>query len=538
MIKFFKSSLNAKLTGIFVLPLLISFLFGLIYYPMNQREEMKKNALGSARTLGEMVALAVGTGLNDGNFDLVQNAFGWAKSNPSVAFISILDESASPIVEHNPQKMTVAAAELAKHPGVMDADGTVIAVIPITHNEKKLGTTVLIVSLSNAQDALNKQILWSSIFNIMILALGVTAVVLMARFMVRHINRLGAAMDRFADGDLTIRVQHAMTDELGKLHDSYDRAREGVHTILLRVSQAVGKTSMASAEITTSTEEMAEGTTQQTHQAHEVASAVEEMNKTILENSRNANSTVETARQARHAAEQGGTVVQETIQGMRRIANVVQRSAETVHELGRSSNQIGEIIGVIDDIADQTNLLALNAAIEAARAGDQGRGFAVVADEVRKLAERTTKATKEIADTIRKIQADTQGAVQSMEQGTREVEQGITLADKAGDSLKEIVTVSQRVTDMVTQIAAASEEQSSASSEIAKNVQDITKITGDTASGIRQIAQAADRMRQLTSDLETLVHQFKLSEEGKVDDELRVSADVHASASVPTLLYQ
>ena len=189
---------------------------------------------------------------------------------------------------------------------------------------------------------------------------------------------------------------------------------------------------------------------------------------------------------------------------------MVNKSAETVKELGKSSDQIGEIIGVIDDIADQTNLLALNAAIEAARAGEQGRGFAVVADEVRKLAERTTKATKEIAGMIKKIQADTTGAVQSMEEGTQEVERGIELADKAGMSLKEIVGVSQKVTDMVTQIAAASEEQSSASEQISKNVEGISKVTGETAQGTQQIARAAEDLNRLTENLQKLIGQFKL----------------------------
>jgi methyl-accepting chemotaxis protein len=197
---------------------------------------------------------------------------------------------------------------------------------------------------------------------------------------------------------------------------------------------------------------------------------------------------------------------------MKRIAQVVEVSAGTVKELGKSSDQIGEIIGVIDDIADQTNLLALNAAIEAARAGEQGRGFAVVADEVRKLAERTTKATKEIAGMIKKIQSDTAGAVASMEEGTAEVKQGMKLADRAGASLQEIVGVSQKVTDMVTQIAAASEEQSSASEQISKNVEGISKVTGETAQGTQQIARAAEDLNRLTDNLQRLIEQFTVGD--------------------------
>jgi methyl-accepting chemotaxis protein len=196
---------------------------------------------------------------------------------------------------------------------------------------------------------------------------------------------------------------------------------------------------------------------------------------------------------------------------MKKIAEVVKRSAETVQALGKSSDQIGEIIGVIDDIADQTNLLALNAAIEAARAGEQGRGFAVVADEVRKLAERTTKATKEIASMIKTIQNDTAGAVESMKEGTKKVDEGIRLSDRAGASLDEIVEISQQVTDMIAQIAAASEEQSSASEQISKNVEAISNVTGETASGVQQVARAAEDLNRLTEGLQQLVNKFSVS---------------------------
>jgi methyl-accepting chemotaxis protein len=313
-----------------------------------------------------------------------------------------------------------------------------------------------------------------------------------------------------ATGDMTVRMPGEYNGDLQLIKESINKVGTSLQDALRKVSEAVAATASASSEISSSTEQMAAGAQEQTSQAGEVASAVEEMTKTIMENSKNASIAAETAKQARVSAEQGGKVVGETVDGMKRIADVVNKSAETVKELGKSSDQIGEIIGVIDDIADQTNLLALNAAIEAARAGEQGRGFAVVADEVRKLAERTTKATKEIAGMIKKIQADTTGAVQSMEEGTNEVERGIELADKAGASLKEIVGVSQKVTDMVTQIAAASEEQSSASEEISKNVEAISKVTGETAQGTQQIARAAEDLNRLTENLQRMIADFKL----------------------------
>ncbi len=327
---------------------------------------------------------------------------------------------------------------------------------------------------------------------------------------IKPVQEGSSALAVMATGDLTVRMQGDYRGDLQLIKESINKVGGSLEEALRKVGEAVSATASASSQISSSTEQMAAGAQEQTSQAGEVASAVEEMTSTILENSKNASIAAETAKQARVSAEAGGNVVGATVDGMKRIAEVVNKSAATVKELGRSSDQIGEIIGVIDDIADQTNLLALNAAIEAARAGDQGRGFAVVADEVRKLAERTTKATKEIAGMIKKIQSDTTGAVQSMEEGTSEVERGIALADKAGVSLKEIVGVSQKVTDMVTQIAAASEEQSSASEEISKNVEAISKVTSETAQGTQQIAHAAEDLNRLTDNLQSLIARFKV----------------------------
>jgi len=328
---------------------------------------------------------------------------------------------------------------------------------------------------------------------------------------IKPVQEAAGVLAELAKGDLTVRVKGEYEGDHAMIKDSINQMAESLDHALREVGEAVSATASASSQISSSTEEMAAGAQEQTSQAAEVASAVEEMTKTIVENSKNASDTAGTAKEAKGAAEQGGKVVEETVAGMKQIADVVKKSAGTVQELGKSSDQIGEIIGVIDDIADQTNLLALNAAIEAARAGEQGRGFAVVADEVRKLAERTTKATKEIAGMIKKIQVDTKGAVDSMDEGTKKVDAGIVLADKAGASLREIVGISQRVTDMVNQIAAASEEQSSASEQISKNVEGISSVTNESATGVQQIARAAEDLNRLTENLQTLVNKFKLT---------------------------
>jgi len=237
-------------------------------------------------------------------------------------------------------------------------------------------------------------------------------------------------------------------------------------------------TASSSLEISSTAESLAAASQEQSSQTEEVASAVEEMSRTVSENATSANRTADVARKSGEIATIGAGVVKQTVNKMKDIADVVKTSANNIQKLGDSSKEIGEIISVIDDIADQTNLLALNAAIEAARAGEQGRGFAVVADEVRKLAERTTEATKQIAKMIKGIQKETDQAVVAMNKGTIEVQNGIDLADKAGESLNHILTSTQDVLDMINQIAAASEEQSATSEQISKNVMSISKVTG------------------------------------------------------------
>jgi len=320
------------------------------------------------------------------------------------------------------------------------------------------------------------------------------------------------ALEKLGTGDLTIRISSDYKGDHQLIKNGINAVGDSLSRTLGEVKEAVSATASATSQISSSTEEMAAGANEQTHQTTEVASGVEEMTRTILENTKNVSIAAETAKQAGSKAKDGGDVVNETIEGMNKIAEVVKKSAETVQALGKSSDQIGEIVQVIDDIADQTNLLALNAAIEAARAGEQGRGFAVVADEVRKLAERTTKATKEIAAMIKQIQKDTGEAVDSMEEGTTQVEKGKTLAHKAGQALTEIVTESQKVVDIVAQVAAASEEQSSAAEQISKNIEAISSVTQQSAAGTQQIARAAEDLNRLTVNLEGLIDQFTVEE--------------------------
>ena len=317
-------------------------------------------------------------------------------------------------------------------------------------------------------------------------------------------------LEIMSNGDFTVRMTGEYKGDHQLIKNSINKLGDSVGSVLNDVAEEVSATASATTQIFSSSEEMAAGAQEQSSQAQEVAAAVDQMTKTILETTKNAGNTADVAKNAGQIAKDGGKIVLQTIEGMNRIANVVTKAAETIQELGKNSDQIGEIIQVIDDIADQTNLLALNAAIEAARAGEQGRGFAVVADEVRKLAERTTKATKEIADMIKRIQRDTNEAVESIQQGAVEVQKGKELASKASESLEQIISGSQEVVDQAIQVASASEEQSASAEQISKNIEAISSVTQQSATGVQQIARAVEDLNRLTENLQNLVSKFNI----------------------------
>ncbi|MCU0425949.1 MAG: methyl-accepting chemotaxis protein [Candidatus Kapabacteria bacterium] len=330
-------------------------------------------------------------------------------------------------------------------------------------------------------------------------------------YLAQSVEEMLLVVQRFAAGDLTVRLTVRNNDDIGRLYRGFNDAIDKIRELIVRVVHTVNSTATSSSQILANATMMTMGINRQSDETTQIAGAMEQMTKTIQETTHQASTVSNQAEEASKDAVSGGDVVRETISGMSAIAASVMKSAHTIEALGKSSEQIGNVIAVIDEIADQTNLLALNAAIEAARAGESGKGFAVVADEVRKLAERTQKATKEIATTIERIQNDTRDAVSAMNQGRQEVERGTKAAQRAQQALERIIERSSSVSSIITHIAAASEEQAATSSEISQNVDTISKVAGETAQMTKEIEHAIYDLKRLTAELQQLVGTFHIA---------------------------
>jgi methyl-accepting chemotaxis protein/ligand-binding sensor domain-containing protein len=325
-----------------------------------------------------------------------------------------------------------------------------------------------------------------------------------------NILRMLAEIEKFSDGDLTIRLQAERQDELGNLIKGLNEAVAAVRSVLLEVAGLVVVAAEAGRTLSVDATAMAAGAEEQSAQAEAVSAAIQEMAGAILETSRSASVASENAKKAGAVAKDGGTVLAETLVSMTKITDNIGRTSELVDRLAQSSASIGKIVNVIESIAFQTNLLALNAAVEAARAGDAGRGFAVVAGEVKHLAERTRKSLQDIKDTISGIQREIKAITGAASSSTAEADRGRQLALQAGAALKEVIQASEDAVVGIEQLATAAGELSSNSENISNSASSIAAAAGHVAGGTQSVAQTAQELQKMTGDLQARIGKFRV----------------------------
>lgn len=326
------------------------------------------------------------------------------------------------------------------------------------------------------------------------------------------ILRLLDELADLADGDLTTTAT-VSEDFTGAIADSINNTIDQLRILVSQINDTALKVSHAADQTQSTALTLADASE---HQAQEIAgasAAVNEMAVTIDQVSANAAESSQVAERSVKIANTGADVVQSTIHGMDTIREQIQDTSKRIKRLGESSQEIGDIVSLINDIADQTNILALNAAIQASMAGDAGRGFAVVADEVQRLAERSSAATKQIEALVKTIQTDTNEAVISMEQTTSEVVRGARLAQDGGTALEEIESVSQELADLIQNISNAARQQAASAGHISNTMNVIQEITQQTSDGTTTTARSIGNLTGMANELKNSVAGFTLPEE-------------------------
>lgn len=323
------------------------------------------------------------------------------------------------------------------------------------------------------------------------------------------IIRLLDEIDSLADGDLTVKAT-VTEDFTGAIADSFNLTIDQLRGVVSAINEAVDQVSKSAEETQQTSTALADASRQQAQEITGASAAINEMAVSIEQVSANASESSQVAEKSVEIAKKGGAVVRNTIRGMDTIREQIQETSKRIKRLGESSQEIGNIVSLINDIADQTNILALNAAIQASAAGEAGRGFAVVADEVQRLAERSSNATKQIEALVKTIQTDTNEAVISMEDTTSEVVRGARLAQDAGVALEEIESVSTNLADLIQSISNAARQQAASAGHVSNTMTVIQEITTQTSEGTQETAKSIGQLTLLSDELRRSVSGFKL----------------------------
>jgi twitching motility protein PilJ len=323
------------------------------------------------------------------------------------------------------------------------------------------------------------------------------------------ILRLLDELSSLADGDLT--VQATVTEEItGAIADSINYAVDALRGLVTTINHSSIQLDSAARQTQALSQHLAKASSAQSKQIASATESASGMANSVAEVSGNAERASDVARHSVEIAHKGGDAVRRTIDGMNTIRETIQETSKRIKRLGESSQEIGNIVELINDIAEQTNILALNASIQASMAGEAGRGFAVVADEVQRLAERAANATKQIEVLVRTIQTDTNEAVVSMERSTTDVVGGALLAENAGAALDEIEQVSNQIASLVQNISGSARAQASGAQNIARNMQVLREISVQTAESTNATSAAIAQLAELSAGLRRAAAGFRL----------------------------
>ena len=356
--------------------------------------------------------------------------------------------------------------------------------------------------------------------------------VVLTRVIAPRIVRETAMLERLAARDLTAYIRVTGTDEIGRLGIALNKCAEAFRSILREVGRGADTLTTATHEITTRATQSAANAHTQSSKTNQIAAASQEMTATIAEISHNAENAAAASRVSAETADQGGAVMEAATATMEKIAAATGMVAEKMNALAQRSEEIGEVVSVIQEISEQTNLLALNAAIEAARAGEHGRGFAVVAGEVRRLAERTKAATEEISSTIVSIQEETRRTLEVMQESRSSVKNGMAETERARKSLAATIEASRQVEHQIRLIATTATQQTAASSEISESAGQISQLAIESAEGAEKTVEALKNLAALAGDLNGLIRQFnfeKVEESERSSDRRRQPALLNSS---------
>lgn len=323
------------------------------------------------------------------------------------------------------------------------------------------------------------------------------------------ILRLLNEMEAPTEGDLTARM--SVTENMtGTIADSINLMIEALQELVNKVNHAGEQVVDASRQAEQISSDLLSATQEQTHKIEEATVAVLGVAESLETASESAEECAEVAKQTLFAAENGANAVQDAMAGMNEIRVYIQDTSKRIKRLGESSQEIGEIVTLISDIAEQTNILALNASIQATTAGKAGKGFSVIAQEIQRLAEHSAEATQQISTLVRNIRGDAQDTIVAMERSTSSVVEGTKRANTAGSALEEIETISRRLAQLVIRITEATRTQTHVSNKVARNMEDILSITRQTSEGTQQNADSIRQIAEHVTDLKASVANFKV----------------------------